>query len=162
MNGGTTWTQFSEGLPNCAVFDMRLHNPTRLLRAGTHGRGTWERKLDVQSVSSVDLFFRDHLMSTGRILPSPELVPAAFEDPLQYVNLGDLLSHRMSADIKVDALEGIPPAFQMPVSEVDYLAYETKLQHRSAQRGNVNRAYVEVHNRGFAPATNVTCVPPCS
>lgn len=155
-NAGANWTQFSEGLPNCAVFDMRLHNPTRLLRAGSHGRGVWERKLDVPSVSSVDLFFRDHSMSTGRILPAPDWVPAAFEDPLQYVNLGDLLSHWMSADIKVDALEGSPPTFQMPVSAVDYLAFEVKLQHRNAQRGNVNRAYVDVHNRGFAPAANVT------
>jgi hypothetical protein len=156
INGGASWTQFSEGLPNTAVFDMRLHNPTRLLRAATHGRGVWERKLDVPSVSSVDLFFRDHLMSTGRILPAPDYVAAAFEDPLQFVNLGDLLSHWMSADIKVDALEGSPPAFQMAVSAVDYLAFEVKLQHRNAQRGNVNRAYVDVHNRGFAPAANVT------
>lgn len=155
-NGGANWTQFSEGLPNCAVFDMRLHNPTRLLRAGTHGRGIWERKLDVPSVSNVDLFFRDHLMSTGRILPAPDWVPAAFEDPLQFVNLGDLLSHWMSADIKVDALEGASPSFQMPVSAVDYLAFEVSLQHRNAQRGNVNRAYVRVNNRGFAPASNVT------
>ena len=155
-NGGANWTQFSDGLPNCAVFDMRLHNPSRLLRAGTHGRGVWERKLDVPSVSNVDLFFRDHLMSTGRILPAPDWVPAAFEDPLQFVNLGDLLSHWMSADIKVDALEGTPPAFQMAVSAVDYLAYETKLQHRNAQRGNVNRVYVRVNNRGFAPGSNVT------
>jgi photosystem II stability/assembly factor-like uncharacterized protein len=153
--GGASWAQFSEGLPNCAVFDLRLHNPTRLLRAGTHGRGIWERKLDVASVSSVDLFFRDHLMSTGRILPSPDSVTAAFEDLLQYVNLGDSLYHWMCADIKVDALEGSPPAFQMPVTSVDYLAYETKLQHRNAQRGNVNRAYVDVHNRGFAPGSSV-------
>jgi hypothetical protein len=158
LSGSTaTWVQFSEGLPNCAVFDIRLHNPTRLLRAGTHGRGIWERKLDVASVSSVDLFFRDHLMSTGRILPAPDYVAAAFEDPLQYVNLGDLLSHWMCADIKVDALEGSPtPSFQMAVTAVDYVAFETQLQHRNAQRGNVNRAYVKVNNRGFAPGSNVT------
>jgi photosystem II stability/assembly factor-like uncharacterized protein len=155
-NGGATWTQFSQGLPNCAVFDMRLHNPTRLLRAGTHGRGLWERKLDVPSVPDVDIYFRDHLMSTGRIVPSPEGVVAAFEDPLQYVSLGDPLFHWMCADIKVDALEGAPPVFQMPVNSVDYVAYEAKLQHRNAQRGNLNRAYVKVNNRGFAAGANVT------
>ncbi|MBD0325975.1 MAG: hypothetical protein ICV68_06075, partial [Pyrinomonadaceae bacterium] len=155
-NGGTSWTQFSQGLPNCAVFDMRLHNPTRLLRVGTHGRGIWERKLDVPSVPAVDIFFRDHLMSTGRILPTPNGVAAAFEDPLQYVALGDPLSHWMCADIKVDALEGSPPSYQMSVASVDYVAYETKLQHRNAQRGNVNRVYVKVNNRGFSPGANVT------
>lgn len=155
-NGGTSWTQFSQGLPNCAVFDMRLHNPTRLLRAATHGRGLWERKLDVPSVPDVDIYFRDHLMSTARIIPTPNYVPAAFEDPLQYVNLGDLLSHWMCADIKVDALEGSTPSFQMPVADVDYVAFETRLQHRNAQRGNINRAYVKVNNRGFAPGASVT------
>ncbi|HEX8685890.1 MAG TPA: hypothetical protein VF654_05290, partial [Pyrinomonadaceae bacterium] len=154
--GGASWTQFSQGLPNCAVFDMKLHNPTRLLRAATHGRGLWERRLDVPSVPDVDIYFRDHLMATGRIIPTPDFVPAAFDDPLQYVNLGDQLSHWMCADIKVDALEGSPPAFQMPVAGVDYVAYESKLQHRNAQRGNVNRVYVKVNNRGFAPAANVT------
>jgi photosystem II stability/assembly factor-like uncharacterized protein len=154
-NGGANWAQFSEGLPNCAVFDMKLHSPSGLLRAGTHGRGVWERKVNVPSVSSVDLYFRDHLMSTGRVLPTPEPVLAGFEDPLQYVNLGDPLYHWMCADIKVDALEGSPPAFQMPIASVDYLKYETKLQHRNAQRGNVNRAYVKVNNRGFAPGSNV-------
>ena len=156
INGGTTWTPFSQGLPNCAVFDLRLHNPTRLLRAATHGRGLWERRLDVTSMPDVDLFFRDHLMATGRQTPTPSPVTAAFEDPLQYVSLGDQLWWWQCADIKVDALEGTVPSYQMPVAAVDYLAFESILQHRDAQRGNMNRVYVQVHNRGFAPGANVT------
>ena len=155
-NAGATWTQFSQGLPNCAVFDLRLHQPTRLLRAGTHGRGLWERKLDVTSLPDADVFFRDHLMATGRQTPSPSGVVAAFEDPLQYVVLGDSLWWWECADIKVDALESTPPNYQMPVAAVDYVAYESRLQHRNAQRGKVNRVYVQVHNRGIAPAANVT------
>jgi hypothetical protein len=155
INAGASWTQFSEGLPNCAVFDLRLHNPTRLLRAGTHGRGLWERKLDVTSMPDVDLFFRDHLMATGRQVPnSPDI--AAFEDPLQYVSLGDQLWWWQCADIKVDALEGPTPSYQMPAATVDYLVFENKLQHRNAQRGKTNRIYVQVHNRGFAAGANVT------
>ena len=127
-----------------------------LLRAGTHGRGLWERKLDVASLPAVDLFVRDHLMSSARLLPTPEAVPAAFEDLLQYVHLGDPQYHWMCADIKVDALEGTPPAYQMDVAAVDYLAFETALQHRNAQRGNVNRVYVQLHNRGYAAAADVT------
>jgi photosystem II stability/assembly factor-like uncharacterized protein len=45
-DSGSTWEPFGRGLPNCAVYDLRLHIPTRLLRAGTHGRGLWECKLD--------------------------------------------------------------------------------------------------------------------
>src|SRR5687767_5020218 len=43
----------------------------------------------------------------------------------------------------------------MPVSAVDYVAFESKLKHRHPQRGQVNRVYVQVHNRGFAVGSNV-------
>jgi photosystem II stability/assembly factor-like uncharacterized protein len=155
-SGGVGWTLFSDGMPNVAVFDLRLHGPSRLLRGATHGRGLWERKLDVASVPAVDVYVRDHLMSSGRLLPTPEGVPAAFEDALQHVSLGNPQYHWMCADIKVDALEGATPSYQMPVASVDYLAFETMLQHRNAIRGNVNRVYVQLHNRGVAPGTNVT------
>jgi photosystem II stability/assembly factor-like uncharacterized protein len=155
-NAGTTWTQFSQGLPNCAVFDLRLHQPTRLLRAGTHGRGLWERQLDTTTAPDADIYFRDHAMATARQLPTPSGVTAAFADPLQFVALGDSLWWWQCADIKVDALEGTPPNYQIPVASVDYVAFESRLQHRNAQRGRVNRVYVEVHNRGIAAAANVT------
>jgi photosystem II stability/assembly factor-like uncharacterized protein len=155
-NGGTTWAPFSDGLPNCAVFDLKLHGPARLLRAGTHGRGLWERKLDVASLPSVNLYVRDHLMDTGRSIPSSYGIAAGFEDPLQYVALGAPQYWWMCADIKVDALEGTVPAYQMPVSAVDFVAFESSLQHRNAQRGRVNRVYVQIHNRGIQPAANVT------
>jgi hypothetical protein len=52
-----TWMRFSHGLPNCAVYDMRLHtSPRRLLRIATHGRGIWERDLDMESIPDVNLF----------------------------------------------------------------------------------------------------------
>jgi hypothetical protein len=156
INGGGAWTQFSQGLPNCAIFDLKLHSPTRLLRVATHGRGMWERKLDVGSMPDVDLFVRDHLMDTGRWGPSPPTGTAAFEDPLQHVLLGDSLAWYMCADIKVDALEGSPPAYQMNVADVDYVAFESKLGHRNPQRGQVNRVYVQVHNRGIQAASSVT------
>ena len=156
VTGGTTWTQFSQGLPNCAVFDLHLHAPTRLLRAGTHGRGLWEKKLDVPSLPAADLYFRDHAMSTGRIVPAPNGVPAAFADPLQLVTLGTPQYIWMSTDMKVDAMAGSPPQFQFPIPAVDYVVYEAKLQHRNAVRGQVNHVYVQLHNRGFAPALNVT------
>ena len=155
-DAGATWSPFGEGLPNCAVFDLRLHGPSRLLRAATHGRGLWERRLDIANMPDVDVFLRDNLMDTGRATPAPSNVPAAFEDPLQYVSLGDQVFWWQCADIKVDALEGVPPTFQIAVSQVDYIAFESRLQHRYAQRGNVNRMYVQVHNRGRIPATNVT------
>lgn len=154
-NGGTTWTPFSDGLPNCAVFDMRLFQPGRLLRVALHGRGLWEKQLDVPSTPAVDLFVRDHLMDSARVFPTPSNIPSAVEDPLQFVALSSPQWWWMCVDAKVDALEGSPPSYQMPAAAVDYLAFEAKLQHRNPQRGRVNRVYVQVHNRGFQPAANV-------
>ena len=150
IDGGSTWTRFSQGLPNCAVFDLRLHMEKRLLRAVTHGRGMWELKLDVENMPDVDIFVRDHLMDTGRFTPSSNNAIAAFEDLLQNVKLGDSLSWSMCADIKVD-----PPFYQMNMDDVDYVAFETRLYHRDPQRGRVNRVYVQVRNRGIKPADKV-------
>jgi hypothetical protein len=134
-DAGATWTPFSDGLPNCAVYDMQLHATTRLLRAGTHGRGMWERRLDTAVGPDVRLFVRDNLMDTGQLAPSPSGVAAAFDDPLQGVALGDPQWWWQCADIKVDALAGTLPAYQMPVAKVDYVAFESRLAHRNAQRG---------------------------
>ena len=155
-DGGTTWTQFSEGLPNCAVFDLRLHDSTRLLRAAIHGRGIWERKLDAPAMQDVNIFVRDNLVDTGRSTPSLSGIAAPFEDPLHHISLGDMLWWWQCSDIKIDALEGINPSYQMKTNDVDYVAFESKLEHRNPQRGRVNRVYVQLHNRGIKPATNVT------
>ena len=155
-NGGTSWQLFSNGLPNTAVYDLRLHAPTRLLRAATHGRGLWERKLDVASLPNVDLYLRDHPMSTARIVPTPSPVVATLETPLQHVALGDNLWWWMCADVKVDAPDPVTHDYQLPVAGVDYLAFETKLEHRNPQRGVLNRIYVHVNNRGVQAAGSVT------
>jgi photosystem II stability/assembly factor-like uncharacterized protein len=155
-NDGTSWQLFSNGLPNTAVYDLRLHGPTRLLRAATHGRGLWERKLDAAGMPDVDLYLRDHHMSTARIVPTPAPVTATLEDPLQHVALGDSLWWWMCADAKVDAPAPVTHRYQLPVADVDYLAFETRLAHRNPQRGVLNRVYVQVHNRGIQVATTVT------
>ena len=156
IDAGANWQQFSDGLPNTAVYDLALHSPTRLLRAATHGRGIWERNIDIASVPNVDLYLRDHLMTTGRILPTPSPVAANFDDPLQQVALGDQLSWWMCADVKVDSPAPLTHGYQFPVASVDYLVFESKLVHSNAQIGATNRVYVQVHNRGIQSAANVT------
>jgi hypothetical protein len=42
---GATWTPLNNGLPNVAVLSLRLHDPSRTLRAATHGRGVWDLAL---------------------------------------------------------------------------------------------------------------------
>jgi photosystem II stability/assembly factor-like uncharacterized protein len=152
-NGGASWVSFNNGLPNTAVYDLQLQATTRLLRAATHGRGLWERRLDTTTTPNVELFVRDHVMDTGRMSPSASSIAAPFADPLQGVMLGAPLWWWQCADIKIDSQEGTPPHYQMPVAEVDFVAFESRLAHRSVKRSRVNRAYVQVHNRGVSTAT---------
>lgn len=44
-NGGATWAQMGTALPNVPVFSLALHEPSRTLRAATHGRSAWDYSL---------------------------------------------------------------------------------------------------------------------
>jgi uncharacterized repeat protein (TIGR01451 family) len=41
-NGGVNWGTLGAGLPRVTVLGITLHNPTRTLRASTHGRSMWD------------------------------------------------------------------------------------------------------------------------
>ncbi len=155
-NGGTTWEPFSSGLPGSAIFDMSLHEPTRLLRVVTHGRGMWELKLDTHNQLDVNLFVRHNLMDTGHPPSNAASTTAAFQDPLQHVALGDQLWWWECADLKIDAPEGSLQAYQMDPAQVDYVKFERELEHRNPQRGHLNRIYAQLQNRGIAPPSDVT------
>ena len=146
---GAHWTLFNEGLPNTAVYDLKLHAPTRLLRAGTHGRGVWERLLDVASTPDTNVYVRDHILHTGRFTAAYGLA-SPIENLTQHVALGDPVYWWQCTDVKIDAPQGSPPVYQFPIADVDYVVYESQLVHTDPERGRVNRVYVQVHNRGIA------------
>jgi hypothetical protein len=150
-DAGATWANFSQGLPNTAIYDLRLRQGGNLLRAATHGRGMWELRTDLASQPTVDIFVRDHIMDTGRA-PSGSPVAAAWDDASRYVALNDACYWWQCADIKTDA----PPNWQLLPGEVNYLNFETRLIHENPEKGNQNRVYVQVHNRGPLIANNVS------
>jgi uncharacterized repeat protein (TIGR01451 family) len=41
-NGGASWSTLGTGLPRVTVLGLTLHNPSRTLRASTHGRSMWD------------------------------------------------------------------------------------------------------------------------
>lgn len=147
-DAGGSWTPWDQGLPTVPVFDLALYSPLRLLRAATHGRSIWERPIDSPMCPMVDLYLRDYILDTGRVQPTHAYQPDPL-DPTQLVSWWE------SVDVKVDAQEGNPPAFQTPSPINDYVNFEAALVHRNPQRGRTNRFYVQVHNRGINPATNV-------
>jgi len=154
-NKGDSWIRFSENLPICAVYDMKLHPQARKLRIATHGRGIWERKLDTQTYNDVNIFVRNHLMDTESINPSDNTtIDAAFSDPLQDENGGiklyDELSLDMCPDIKIDSPRGDPSFYQFEdIDDVDYVKFETRLQHRNPKRNETCNLFVQIHNKGI-------------
>jgi len=44
-DGGGAWSALGTGLPNVTVTAIKLHRPTRILRAATLGRSTWDLQL---------------------------------------------------------------------------------------------------------------------
>jgi photosystem II stability/assembly factor-like uncharacterized protein len=45
-NGGTEWFSLSNGIPNVPVFDLKIHEPTRMMVAGTYGASAYKINLD--------------------------------------------------------------------------------------------------------------------
>ena len=52
-DGGANWSPYGTGLPRVAVFDLQIQPTSRILRAGTHGRGVWENPLVAPAASTI-------------------------------------------------------------------------------------------------------------
>ena len=153
-NAGATWQLFNDGLPNTAVYDLRLQANTRFSEPQRTDAACGSAALTLSRCRTSTCTARPSDV-TGRIIPAPSPVTATWEDPLQHVNVGDALWWWQCADAKIDAQDAAHN-YQFPVASVDYLVYETRLEHNDPQRGVLNRVYVQVHNRGIQAANNVT------
>ena len=143
-NGGTNWTPFDNGIPNVPVSDLVVDPALKHLYAGTMGRGAY--KLDITPAVTkpqVDLYLRDSDLDTGEQVPSPENVP----DPYSPSNAW----WWMSPDIKVNHT----PYF-VPSGLFDGVDFDLTLQHQDPVRGQTNRFYLQVHNRGWQTTSNVS------
>ncbi|MGA8259554.1 MAG: hypothetical protein WB783_05000 [Arenicellales bacterium] len=137
---GDDWAPFDQGLPNAAVMLLRIHGPSRMLRAGTFGRGVWERHLDPAACTDHFLYMRSHLADAGAE-PAPDGVTHPYLP-------GYRCWHWQSPDIIVD------PAMQTPSAVTNAMELYNRVQHYGGRRGS-NRVYVTVHNKGPFTVTNV-------
>ena len=152
-DGGSTWQVFSNGLPDAAVLDLKIHSK-RLIRASTHGRGVFERTLDSVPKHGIELYVRDTQLDQGRTTSIDNL-----PDP---TNPGTLVKHWRGPDIKLDTPD-INGVYQFPLTGatinfldfVDTLTDDFQNVATHATENIVTRVYVQVHNRGVIPANNV-------
>jgi len=157
IDDGTSWSRFDDGMPNAPVVDLALHPTLPILRAATHGRGMFQRRL-ASPCADVDIYMRDTVIDTGEVEPT-----TTGPDPTM---LGQIVHHWHGADIKVDA-----PPFQPVDALVDGVEFDNPthrplpfgypietvlgLTHKNPVRAKLNRIYVQAHNRGPRTATNV-------
>ena len=178
VDSGHSWQVFSRGLPDAAVIDIKLHGPSRLLRAATHGRGVYEFDLG-RPQRAVELYLRDHTLDLGR-RPAAQGLP----DPTLP---GALVYAGQSPDIKIDRLQEdgtyqVAPTSSMlstATSSTATLSVATSSADPSSASGMMdlysftallppepivlthsrlnlqNHIYVQVHNRGLTTANNV-------
>lgn len=153
IDGGANWAVFSQGLPDAAVTDLLLHNPRRLLRAATHGRGVWERTLPDLPKEGVELYVRSTQLDRGR---AP--VVNGLPDPTAQ---GQVVYFWRGPDIKLDTPDATGQ-YQFPLSGtinfldfVDTLTDDFQNVATHAMATIITRVYVQVHNHGVIPANNV-------
>jgi uncharacterized repeat protein (TIGR01451 family) len=51
-NGGAKWSVLGVGLPRVTVLGVTLHNPSRTLRASTHGRSMWDIHVPIADLAT--------------------------------------------------------------------------------------------------------------
>ena len=91
------------------------------------------------------------MMDTAHTVPTANGVPAAFANPLEGIQLGDPQFWWMCPDIKIDSRVGTPGTFQTPLpADVDYVFFETRLQHRAVRKGTTNRNLPTVAQSRFS------------
>jgi len=141
-DSGATWQAFDNGMPNVPVTDLHVDRTGSLLIAATFGRGMYKVSISGAVEPVVDVYLRDSLLDTGERLPSPSGLPNpndAFDDVYWWE----------SPDIKVD----VSP-FYAPDALFDGVEFD-ELVHEDPKRSDVNRFYLQLHNRGWQNATNV-------
>ena len=45
LDGGASWQSFDNGVSTAMVNDLKVFQPTRTMRAATHGNGAWQREM---------------------------------------------------------------------------------------------------------------------
>ncbi|MCB0109587.1 MAG: LysM peptidoglycan-binding domain-containing protein, partial [Caldilineaceae bacterium] len=164
VDRGDSWQVFSRGLPDAAVVDLKLHGPSRLLRAATHGRGVYQFDLG-QPQRAVDLYIRDHILDLGR-----RPAEAGKADPTQP---GASVYAGQSPDIKLDVPQNngryytahttVDPDGQKAAADrpaMDLYTFAAKLPDTTvvpthSYSNLLGHVYVQVHNRGYLTANNV-------
>lgn len=149
---------FNQGLPNAPVLDLDIwprsgSTGPKVLRAATHGRGIFEANLETAASHTVNIYVRDDVVDDGR----DPLTDATSPDPFGT----GTVSASASPDIKIESdyrIAGTPTRVSTtdytPTGPLDFIGFAS-LDEGTLVGGRSSTVWMQVHNRGPAPATNV-------
>ena len=142
-DGGATWHSFSHRLPDAPVFDLLLSPEGHRLRASTYGRGVFEVRLD-------EVLRGPHL----EILSDPENRELLHPEPGIRIERADA-----EGAFSIDPLSDFQTLEAALASDSPRLLPFEELASRTLERDTqgtlLGRAFVEVFDRGPAPAQAV-------
>lgn len=84
-NDGATWASLANGLPNVAVFGLKLHRSSRTLRAVTHGRGAWDLYVPFAITGGPGAGTQPSALNFGKVAQGTTASPL----PVALSNIGD-------------------------------------------------------------------------
>ncbi len=152
-----TWKTYSNGLPLMQINDLEVVPLTKTLRCATHGRGAFECNVAGTNpkyvIPGARLSIREHPLDDSWGKEYTEDNVNLGEDPR--VPAGRAFDHTHAYDIRVDA-----PHFRtMEVIELggtmDGAEFDETMTCEEPMLGETNLVYVQVHNRGCEPASEV-------
>ena len=148
------WALRSQGLPESAVMHLEVHQPTRTLRAATHGRGAWELPLDAVPTPHPELYLRMNIGDNGRRLAAAD----GGNDP---DTVGAVLPRAASPDIRVRRAVAAAPPPPFP-GRLMRLIRPTRMRGddvRRWQQGAIDRGFSFPSGADgiFGPETDTNC-----
>ena len=143
-NLGANWEAFDNGIPNVVITDLHIDITQNLLFTATFGRGMYKLNIAPGGTEPpVDLYLRDSLLDTGERFPSPSNLPNPND-------ISDQVYWWESPDIKVNVIP-----YYTPDAVFDGVEFDDDVIHDDPIRDEVNRFYLQVHNRGWQETSNV-------
>jgi len=163
------WKTYSAGLPPVQVNDLEVTPIKNTLRCATFGRGAFEAELPPATpvnfrIPEVRLMIRSNPIDDGYVRDRPGGNPVYpnlfFDDPRLPVPPAPAgpapdFDYKHALDIRIDAPGFIRSEAFAFGEAIDGVEFDETLVSDKPLAGDINRVYVQVHNRGFGAAAKV-------
>jgi len=130
QDGGMNWIELDDGLPNTVIIHLDFSPSTRMLRAGTHGRGVFEAFIDL--TIPVELTYFTARMDLKKII-------LTWETATETNNLGFEIERKLKNQdwVKLGFVDGKGTTTENQsyqfIDDYSFLAYEGRILYRLKQ-----------------------------